>query len=368
MQLAIAAALTGRTRRVAPPASGGGSTALATLAASMSAGQWAQMSPTPSGLSLFTGQQGNSGLAIAYVTKLGRDPNNKKLYFIGCDHGDETLFLVYDEATNAWTEQAASVPWGVEAADTTSHGYDHTVYDDVHDKLYHRQYGARNIRRWDGGTTWGTLDLSGNLFYGAASAGVAWFPTMGTNGRIVVYQVENGTNGGIVSCDPVTSAVTTHVDGSSSTLAGTGDPHCFCLYSPQHDCVVFGGGNGSSNVWKMNASGTVTQLTDFPGAITNTVGPAGDTSVGNPNAIPFVNPANGNVTVIQTASNWVELNPTTNSWSTKGGTASIFSTNVVDSASAYGVACAPIPEYGVVAFVKNWSAGSAAQMWLWKAS
>ena len=360
--MTIAASSVNRGRRVAPASGGGGSTALATQAASMSSGDWAQMSSTPTGLGLFTGQQGSSGVAIAYASKLGRDPNNKKLYFLGCDHGDETLFLGYDETSNGWAEEAASVPWGIEASGTTSHGYDHTVYDDVHNKLYHRPYGTLALRRWDGGTTWATLSHSGSLFYSAASAGVAWFPDMGANGRIVIYQLENGSNGGLISVDPVTTGVTVH-DSGTSALAGTGDPHCFCIYSPQHACVVFGGGNGSSNIWKMNTSGTITQLDDIPAAITATAGPAGD-----PCALVFCQPSNGHIRVMQSASVSRLLNPSAGSgsqWSDPGGTSSILSANTVGT-GAYGVACAPIPEYGVVAFVKNWSAGSAAQMWLAK--
>lgn len=358
---AIASSGVQRRTAVPPPAGGGGSTALETQAAALSSGQWAQVTGV-TGLGLFTGQQGSSGLAIAYVSKLGRDPNNKKLYFLGCDHGDETLFLVYDEAANSWTEQAASVPWGIEASGTTSHGYDHTVYDDVHNKLYHRPYGTLAVRRWDGGTTWGTLSYSGSLFYSSASAGVAWFPDMGANGRIVVFQLENGSNGGLISIDPVTTGVTVH-DNGTSALAGTGDPHCFCIYSPQHACVVFGGGNGSSECWKMNASGTITKLDDIPAAITATAGPAGD-----PCALVFCQPSNGNIRVMQSASVSRVLNPSAGSgsqWSDPGGTSSILSSNTVGS-GAYGVAAATLHEYGVVAFVKNWSAASAAQMWIAK--
>ncbi|MCW5666520.1 MAG: cadherin repeat domain-containing protein [Piscinibacter sp.] len=335
---------------------------LAQQAVALSSGQWAQVAGA-TGLGLFTGQQGSSGLAIAYVSKIGRDVHGRKLYFIGCDHGDETLFLVYNETTNAWTEQETSVPWGIESSGTTSHGYDGTTFDNISGKLFHRPYGVREVRRWASGTTWDTLSYASQLFYSEATAGTEFFPTLGANGRVVVYQLENGSNGGLVSIDPVTGSVTTHVNGSSSTLAGTGGPHCFCLYSPHHDCVIFGGGNGSRKVWKMSSSGTITALDDIPSAITATVGPAGD-----PCALAFIQPSNGHMRVMQSASLARVLNPSASSgsqWSDPGGTSSILSSNTVGS-GAYGVAAMPLFEYGVVAFVKNWSAASAPQMWLAK--
>lgn len=358
--LSIAAMMGSRRRVQAAASGGGGGTALATQAAALSSGQWAQVTGA-TGLSLFTGQVGSSGLAIAYCTKIARNTSGKKIYFIGCDHGAETLFITYDEATNAWAEEAASVPWGIEAGGTTSHGYDGTTYDNINGKLFHRPYGVREVRRWASGTTWDTLSYAGQLFYSEATAGTEFFPEMG---RVVVYQLENGSNGGLVSINPTTGAVTTHVDGSSSTLAGTGGPHCFCIYLIGKACVVFGGGNGSRKLWKMNSSGTITALDDIPTAITNTTGP------GVPNAIPFCNPVNGKLSVINSSSVWYECDPDASSgsqWTSKGLTASILSANTVDS-SAYGVACAPISEYGAVAFIKNYSAAQPAQMWLWKAS
>jgi len=345
-----------------------GLTALEQQAAALSLGQSAQVTGV-SGLGLFTGQQGSSGLSIAYASKLGRDRNGRKIHFIGCDHGDETLFLTYAEATHAVTEQAASVPWGIEASGTTSHGYHGTAYDPIHNLLFHRPYGVREVRRWDGGTTWGTLSYASQLFYSEASAGMDFFEEMGANGRLVVFQLENGVNGGLVSIDPITGTVTTHVNGSSSVLAGTGGPHCFLLYSPQHACVVFGGGNGSRKVWKMNAAGTITALDDIPAAITATVGPAGTTEVGNPAALPFVQPSNGHIRVQQTATLARVLNPSAASgsqWSNPGDTLGVLSANVVDSASAYGVAACTIYEYGVVAFLKNHSASQPAEFWLAK--
>jgi hypothetical protein len=343
-------------------------TPLSDLAASMTSGQWEQMSPTPSGLDLFTGQSGSGGMIVAYADKMVRDAAAAALYFIGCDHGVETRFLQYDEATNAWSAVVASVPFGIgNGGDITNHSWEHHAFDSARTKHWFRPYGSRLIRRWASGTTWDTIDYSGVLFSPSAAIGVCYYPE---RDEILIYQVENGTKGALIGIDPDnTASITTYVDASSSTLDPTPTSHVFLQHSQPRGLCYLGGGNSGRRCYTFNSAGTVTRLDDFPAAITNTVGPAGDTAVSNPSALPLVNPANGNLVVIQTDDNWWECDPTAGSgsqWSEKSGTADILSANVADADSAYGVCAVPIPEYGVVAFVKNYNRAQPAQMWLWK--
>lgn len=367
--------LTG-TLTVSGDASASLGTPLSELADSMTSGQWAQMTPTPSGLDLFTGQSGSGGMIVAYADKMTRDTAAKKLHFIGCDHGVETRFMQYDEASNAWSAVAASVPFGVGVGDTTNHSWEHHAFDSARSKHWFRPYSTRQFRRWVSGTTWDIIDYSDVLFSPTAAVGACYYPE---RDEILLYQVENGTKGALIGIDPAnaltgldppnTSWITTYVDASSSTLDPTPSVHVFLQYSEERGLCYLGGGNSGDRCHTFNAAGTVTRLDDFPAAITNTVGPAGDTAVSNPSALPMVNPSNGNLVVIQTASNWWECNPAASAgsqWSEKAGTASILSSNVADSASAYGVCAVPIPEYGVVALVKNYNRAQNAQMWLWK--
>lgn len=343
-----------------------GGTALAQRAQTLTSGTFAQMSPTPSGLLLFvragglwTG--GASGLSIAYCHKFARDASGKKFYFMGSDHNGQAIFLQYNESTNAWT-QAAANPFGAgQSGGAPDHGYDHTVFEPSAGKLWHRPYGGtRALRRWDGGTTWGTVDYSSAVGYPASTTGLAWFPEMGA---FVLHQVENVTNGSLVK---VTTAgvVTTLINGdSSSTLSGSGDPHCFCVYSAARQLVYFGGGNGGAHIWTVNASGTVT-LKDNPPSGVSSPGPSGP---GAHHAT--INPANGNLVLIGGPSTWYELNPAASlgsQWTAKGYTFSPLSANTSGDGGAYGMMCCPVEEYGVVCFVKNYSSTSPAEMWLWK--
>ena len=330
-----------------------GTYALSVLAASMSSGQWAQMSPTPTGLMNFIGGP-TSGIKTFYAGKMAYDPAGRRIYWIGCDHADNQTFVQYDEATNAWTVNPIT-PF----AAPTKHGYDHTTWDNLHNRLYHRPYGTRGVFRWDGGSTWSFTDYSSHLGYSSAANGCEFFPTLGANGTIVVFQVENGTDGKIIGIDPVTGTKTTYASGA--TLAGTGDPHNFALYNPVSGVVLFGSGNGSNKVWTINSSGTVAAKTNIPAAI-GAIGPAG--GMGR----IFAHPTNGKFIVLRSSTVWYEFDPTgAGTWTPKGGTATMLSSNLFDSSDPVnGTIGVTLRQYGVIVFIKGYSRSQPAEMWVYK--
>lgn len=321
----------------------------------MTPGTWARVTPTPAGLSQFVGGP-HSGLRTGYASKLAYDPSGRRLFFLGCDHNQEQVFLQYDEATNAWTAQPTT-PF----AAPTKHGYEHTVWDDTHGVLYHRPFGELGVRAWRGGATWSSFSNASVLGYRAAAVGVTWFPDLGPNGQLLLFQLENGTRGALVGFDPVTSAWTTLASASAPTLEGTGDPHTFAHYSPQHRLVWFGGGNGSSNSWRIDHLGAIRPSAPIPAAL-GTVGPGGPGA-----SLVFGNPATGGFIVIRNSSTWFDYNPVSNVWSARGGVAAIASQNVFDASEPiWGTVAAPLPAYGVVALVKGVSRTAGAEMWLFK--
>lgn len=348
----------------------GSVTALAALASSMARGTWAQMSPAPQGLNLFTAagglfSGGASNLAIAYTSGFARDPNNKKFYFVGSDHfgipnpsNAHGVFLSYDEATNAWSF-VSYIPWGVSPGGgaTPAHGYENTSYDTVRNKVWHKPPYGKSIRRFDGGSSWSSYSLS-PASYGSAIGASVYFPELD---KIVYHSVESAPNGILVGLNPATGVGTTLASGSS--LSGAGDYSDFMRYSAARQLIYFGGGNGGNSVWTYSAAGVLTRKDNLPAALSG-MGPGGN---GSKHA--FVNPANGNLIGIARASVWYELNPAAalgSQWTVKSGPVSVLSANTVDG-SAYGVTACEVPEYGVVVFLKNYSGGSPAEMWLFKA-
>lgn len=373
-----------------------GTTALARQAAALQSGEWMKLGAagssgtapvtgmtTPAGLQHFVrvGTSGTGtlpgsggGLLVAYMDKLARDPNGKRIFAIGCDHGGASRNVMYDEATNAWTVIQDPMPWGIiSGSGTTAHGYDHSFYDAIHDKLWHRPYASSGPRRWDGGTTWATPVSWGPgpwyAYSGTAVAnGIDFFPEYGGDGqgRIIAFELENTPKAGLIQILPVAPyTVTNIIHESSGILQPVGNKHQYMRYSKARQLIYFGGGDspGSPLVWTLNASGTVTAMPNVPAGITGTVGPAGQ-----PTALPFVNPSNGNLVVMQGLNNWFELNPTGGgSWSAKSGSAQIMASNTAGGTNdAYGIASCEIPEYGVVCFAKNWAMAANAEMWLWR--
>ncbi len=346
---------------------GGGT--LAAAAASMAPGSWLQMTGAslPSGLNLFTSSGGlfsggASGLSIAYCDKFARDPNGKKFYFVGSDHfgipnpsGAHTIALQYTDATNSWSF-IGNVPWGVSPGGnaTPSHGYEGTTFDSTNNRLWHNPPYGTVVRDWNGGTSWGSVSMSSLLSYTGSTGNAEFFPE---RNQVLVAQVESGTSAGLVGIS-ANRTVSQLVNQSSNTLSGFGGYSCFNRYSAARKLVYFGGGQGSNRVWTVASDGTVTRRDDCPVS----PGPSGSGS-----SHTFVNPGNGNLIVYSSGSSWRELNPSASAgsqWATKSGAVSVLASNTADG-SAYGCMACPT-EYGVVAFVKNYSSGAAAEMWLWK--
>lgn len=327
-----------------------GSSALAKFAASMSSGQWAQMSPTPSGLDLFVNQPGSGGFVVAYTTKLAYDPANRRIYLVSADHGAPLRHLMYEESANAWTSLGTPY-FGTNA----QHGYEHNTWDSSRGLLVFRQTATLGVYAWNG-STWSPLDsYSSQLGYASFANGCEYFPERNST---LIFQIENYPNGKLIE----RTAGGSWVALTGATLP-TGDPHNFARYSKPRQLVYFSGGNSSNTLFTVSASGTVTQRANVPSSIFANGGPLGPGGSGS--ATPFVNPANGNLVAMAGVSNWQEYNPSTNSWSAKIGNAQILAANTFDG-SGYGTCAVTLWDYGVVCFVKTWSAGTPAEMWLWK--
>lgn len=227
---------------------------------------------------------------------------------------------------------------------TPAHSYEGMIFDTTRNKAWHRPPYGTTIRRFDGGSAWSTFSLAPASYKNAIGA-VTYFPE---RDQIIYFAVESLPNGILVGLNPSTGVGTTLASGSS--LSGAGNYSEFMRYSAARQLIYFGGGNGGNGVWTYSASGLLTRKDNLPGALSN-MGPNGN---GSKHA--FVNPANGNLIGIASASVWYELNPTASpgaQWTARSGAVSILSANTVDG-SAYGVAACEVPEYGVVVFLKNY--------------
>ena len=327
----------------------GASTILSAAAAGMSSGETLSLTGgnLPGGLNLFTHQAGSAGVS-GYTTKIARDVAGKRMFHIGSDHGVSQFFVVFSEENHEWTLQTET-PF----AAATKHGYEHTTYDELNGKLYHRPYAAQSLYRWDGGGTWTEFSHTSIVNYSTSRGCIEWFPEMS---RIICTQNNgSGTNGICFGFNPASGTFESYESGG--VLSAFGEGEYWARYSQQGACVVFGS-SASGNIYKINSSGVVSLISDNrPGDVSG-IGPGGEGS-----ALPFINPSNGNLVVIDTSSIWYDYNISTGTWSAKGGSAPAMS----GRSDPFAITSCTLFEYGVVSFVRGDQPGSSdATMYLWK--
>lgn len=317
----------------------------------MRSGEWVRWSAV--GMHHFLGGA-HSGFMTGYACDMAPDPVNKRIYFIGCDHNQAQKFMEYEEATNVWTNRGAT-PFGA----PTAHGYDANVFDHVNDRLYHVFGNVVKICN-RASNTWADSASKASLgWYNQGQPGAAFFPERGTAGRVMIFQTGNPPNGVVLEWDVATDTWSTLLHGGGVLVRPQHgfSYHNFAVHSPIHRCVFFGGGNGTRMVFKMNAGGTVTACPDCP---TGTmIGPSG-----NDPSLAVVNPANGNLIVMSSATAWCELDGVTNQWTIKTGPCEVLATPP-SANGAYGTVAAPLYWLGLIAFVRC-SSPSLAQMWIFK--
>ncbi|MCX8004511.1 MAG: hypothetical protein N2688_06070 [Burkholderiaceae bacterium] len=227
------------------------------------------------------------------------------------------------------------------------HGWEHATWDGANRKLYRRPYHTRALRRWDGGATWTTIDLSSQFQYDASLNAIEWFPE---RNEILIVQQENGPYGKVVGYNPNRDAFTT----LSSTLGNAVNDAWFAHYSPHHKVVWIGAGTAN---WVVSASGAVMSRASSPYRLGPTYG-AG---------LMVCNPSNGNFITMLNANTWHDFDPVANVWTPRPGLAQVLAAPIHTSDwPAFGVVAVPVFEYGVIAFIKAYSGAGGVQMWLYK--
>src|SRR5207244_9491214 len=129
----------------------------------------------------------------------------------------------------------------------------HTAIDPVHRTLYHRPYGDMVVRKFDlTSNSWIDLPkIPVNVMSDVnCCVGVAWFPERQS---LVYASVETGTNGSVIEYQEATGQWQRL--GSSVPNLPMGTHQQFAEYNPVNKVVVFGGGAGSHNIYKLDSSG-----------------------------------------------------------------------------------------------------------------
>jgi hypothetical protein len=193
------------------------------------------------------------GSILQFAESAAWDPVTRKIFFMGkaSAPGDSVRFINYSVADNTWRRE----PQPICQSDCFGHAYDHQVINQATGDYYIRWYGAQKIHQYKTTTaTWNprTIDLPPSI-PNICCVGMAYFPerngiVFAWGGRVYFYGVGTGK-------------------WDDLGRRPMGPLHNIAEYSPVHKIVIFGGGNGSKDLYRMDVNGTITKMKDAPGNI-----------------------------------------------------------------------------------------------------
>lgn len=300
-------------------------TALGDLANSMTPGQWKQLSTIGFNNSLLVSPNGHH--ILQYTSNMHWDPINKRVLYLGAGHMSPFRFIQYTESTNTWTELTPPTSEGI-------HSYDHNALDPRDGAYYHRVAGSNTVRKYSGGS-WSVIpsmsvsyqNIADGLEVDVARNGLYFYT--GTPGELWFFNLAT----------------------SSWSLVGsfaTGNQyHNFVEYSAFHQIAIFGGGNGSSQVYRVLANGSVSPGANAPFEL------AISTSV------VTSDPVTGDFLAISGSGAFYSYSPITNVWTAKATPPASIRPSDIN-----GVTGTAISAYGVTMFTRY--NGDASEVWLYK--
>jgi hypothetical protein len=307
--------------------------ALGDAAAQLQPGQWKVLNRAGDGsgfdYDLITSCQpsGCNDLLLNYADKGLWNPLTREIHFLGKGHLAELKHLNYGEATNKWLREAKP-SWDCGRSDncySLGHGYEHTSLNPANGDIYARLLTSE-VFKWNRLTkVWTALPGAPTLEVAIA---IEYFPELG---GLVMVGTRNNT--GEVHLYRESTKTWSQLAGGLSM----GPYHNVASYNPVHKVVIFGGGNGSSQLYRLDASGAVTPIANAP------------VGVGIMQSIFTVDPASGRQLLFSSGGGFYEYDVATNRWST------LSSSGVPLFASTenriWMRVAVPISTHGVVAFL-----------------
>jgi hypothetical protein len=351
-------------------------TALGVLAASMSPGSWARLTPA-NDQNAILGVGDISGSMIQYAHNACWNPLNQTIEIVGADHnyGANMRYVRYDAPSNQFVcvNAGALIDSGV----GSGHEFCGTAVNPYTGEPYYRHYtGTVGVAQFVvtkaalNGTAFSTaLPLSpvsivnivaGSCWWSGSLAGV------GAQGAFMIYNCGNSAPGGsandgqILAYDPL-AASWLNLKSTGASPWANGSYHEVAAYSSIKNMMVYGGGNGCpTKLWKLSSDGT-------------TITPMPDTPSGAAVGIQWGNlredPVTGNFLLLSNGQLY-ELNPDgAGTWTQQTGSRVPPSDVGIPGNGAHtitqGVVSSAIPELGVIAYITQ-DSGSIGSFYLYK--
>jgi hypothetical protein len=297
-------------------------TELGKVATGMKPGTWAELKTEGYTAELLKVQNHH---LLEYTSAATWEPKSRQVLFVGQGHYSALKFISYAEETNSWKLQPTPSWWEGDpktGKGPIGHAYFNNTIDAVVGVHYHHQSATKLVHRYDvAKAEWTTLPEIKDAATGHGTA-IAYFPERKGLVRVLGGQVhfydEKMNEWSRVNKDRL----------------AMGPYHNFAQCSPVHKVVLFGGGNNSKDVYKLDAEGKVTALKSAPVA------------VGVNTTIITVDPVSGDLLVLHKDGQFFACNPTTDTWKEVKTDGMPFAMK----GSSFDVAAAPVSSHGVVLF------------------
>lgn len=311
-----------------------GATALGDAAAQLQPGQWRTLNRAGDGsgfdldliVSCWGADCGDN--ILNYADKGMWNPLTREIQFVGKGHQRLLKHISYTEATNRWVIETK--PWW-DCSDqgptcySIAHGYEHSTINPANGDVYTRLFNSTIVYKWTRSSkTWTQLPAAGPNPNVAVA--LEYFPEMdgvvlAGNGQLHLYRES-------------TKAWTQLASGLSM-----GSYHNVASYSKAEKAVVFGGGNGSTQLYRLSATGTVSPVANAPAVVAVR------------QSVFTVDPVSGRFLLFSSGGGFYEYNAATDRWATlPTAGVQLFVNNPSGDAAAYRVAV-PISTHGVIAFL-----------------
>jgi hypothetical protein len=228
-----------------------GDTELATLAARMKPGEWAELKTTGYSADLLKVQ---SHQILEYTDTAVWDPKSQQVLFVGQGHYSAVKFIAYSAASNSWKLMPTPSWWKGDPATgkgPIGHAYENNAIDVAHGLLFHHQSATRLVHKYDiAKGEWSTLPEIKGAPTGHGSA-LTYFPER--KGLVRVY------GGSIHVFDDDKNAWSLLKE-----KVPMGPYHNIAKYNPIDHAVLLGAGNGSKLLHRLDAQGNLTPLQEAP--------------------------------------------------------------------------------------------------------
>ncbi len=257
---------------------------------------------------------------LAYAGRAAWDERSQQVLFVGQVHlkGPPT-FIAYSARENGWKRMptpkwAEKLKW--------FHAYENNAADSARGVFFHHASASTHVHRYDvAKDRWTTLpDLKAATGHGTA---LEYFPAM--KGLVRVY------GGG--------TWFWSEEKNTWSQLAAKldmGPYHNFAASSPKFKMVLFGGGNGSKKIYRLDAQGKITAGKQAP------------VGLGIGRSLNVVDPVSGELLVLSKDKKFLAYHPGKDEWrelpATDGPTAKY---------GGHSVSAAALSNYGVVLFFSS---------------